>query len=127
MVHLEQERLCERKEKELNIPPGAGISWISTAAATTASRRAGSSRASSIGRSTDEAPILFGGLGVCLRDGVLQISLAAVEADFETVIASATTAVAGLCAIISRDHLPINLHLKEVVSEKIKRLRPLIV
>lgn len=109
MAHLEQKGLCESKEIELNVPPGAGISWISTAAATaTASRRAGSSRASSIGRSTDEAPILLGGLGVCLRDGVLQISLAAVEADFEAVVAGAAAAVAGLGAV-GWDHLPINL------------------
>lgn len=118
----------EGKEKGLNVPPGASISRISTAAAAAAARwRARSSRASSIGRSTDEAPILLGGLGVCLRDGVLQISLAAVEADFETIIASATTAVAGLCAIVSRDHLPVQLHLNRAVSEKIKRLRLLMV
>lgn len=95
---------------ELNVPPGAGISWISTAAAAAAaSRRAGSSRASSIGRSTDEAPILLGGLGVCLRDGVLQISLAAVEADFEAVVASAAAAVARLGTVVTGNHLPVDL------------------
>jgi hypothetical protein len=110
MEHLEQKELCKSKEIELNVPPGAGISWISTAAATAAtSRRARSSRASSIGGSTDEAPILFGGLGVCLRDGVLHISLAAVEADFEAVVAGAAAAITGLGAVGPWDHLPINL------------------
>lgn len=106
------------KERELNIPPGAGICWVSIAAAAAAAarRRAGSSS----WRSTDEAPVLLCGLGVCLRDGVLEISLAAVEADFEAVVAGAAAAVAGLGAVVTRDHLPVELFVQLLVRIKLR-------
>jgi hypothetical protein len=52
---------------------------------------------------------LLCGLGVCLRDGILQISLAAAEANLEAVVTSAAAAVAGLGAIVAWDHLPVEL------------------